>query len=840
MEQQHSSAHRLRLTGARLHRQWSQAELAEQLGTTQVNVSRWERGITSPSRYFREKLCQLFGKSTQELDLEASAPAASEIVIYDPAIPPRLPILVGRNEQLSYLKQQLQNSQGISPTVLYGLPGVGKTTVAISLAHDQELRSHFRDGILWVGLGPTPNVASLLARWGTLLGLAVPEKSSRSSSTAWIGQLRATLTTRAMLLIIDDAWQEEDARAFLLGGPMCACLVTTRFPLIANQLVVEERIALPELTLEQGLHLLQRLAPSAVTRERQRAQDLVQAVGGLPLALTLMGNYLRTQSYSGQPRRIQAALDRLRDANTRLLLSEPPITREAHPGLNSSLTLSLQSVIAVTDQQLPPALRQALYALAVFPAKPHSFSEAAALAVAVCPVDTLDVLTDTGLVESQEAGRYSLHQTIADYARLQQQDSSADERLIAYTQIYVHRYKADYEQLEAESSMIMSAIEAAQTLGQQRELVQLVSAFVPFLLLRGNYTLAAHYAQYAYSAAHALNDEPGMTSALMYQGEAAYKQGENAQAQSYYQQALTLARRTGHQPHLSDLLQRLGRLYWKQGQYAQAEAHFQEGLSIARQIDYYECVMDLLSGLGAMVADQGVFTQANAYLREGLALARMAEDRERICDLLINLGVVATQFGKFLEGESYLQEALVLARHLQLHEWISLILLNLGSWAMERPEYLLAEEYLQEGLQVARRIGNMEWLCVLLISYAELANRQRHNAVAEAYLQESAPLIQQLNMPRITSYYLDECGYLALHQQRWSAAQDAFQQMLSVGPEGNPEMQARALYGLAQVARAQGQQQQAVQFGEQSVAIMQTIKFYLLPKVQDWLASITE
>jgi hypothetical protein len=39
------------------------------LGTTPGNVSRWERGITSPGPYFRRKLCELFGSSAQELGL---------------------------------------------------------------------------------------------------------------------------------------------------------------------------------------------------------------------------------------------------------------------------------------------------------------------------------------------------------------------------------------------------------------------------------------------------------------------------------------------------------------------------------------------------------------------------------------------------------------------------------------------------------------------------------------------------------------------------------------------------------------------------------------------------
>ncbi len=60
---------RQRLVAERVCRRWSQLEVADRLGTTPGNVSRWERGLTSPGPYFRSKLCELFGSSAQELGL---------------------------------------------------------------------------------------------------------------------------------------------------------------------------------------------------------------------------------------------------------------------------------------------------------------------------------------------------------------------------------------------------------------------------------------------------------------------------------------------------------------------------------------------------------------------------------------------------------------------------------------------------------------------------------------------------------------------------------------------------------------------------------------------------
>jgi uncharacterized membrane protein/DNA-binding XRE family transcriptional regulator len=58
-----------RLKEAREQHGWSQARVAEQIGTDAGNVSRWERGYSSPSPYYREKLSTLFDKEVYDLGL---------------------------------------------------------------------------------------------------------------------------------------------------------------------------------------------------------------------------------------------------------------------------------------------------------------------------------------------------------------------------------------------------------------------------------------------------------------------------------------------------------------------------------------------------------------------------------------------------------------------------------------------------------------------------------------------------------------------------------------------------------------------------------------------------
>jgi peptide/nickel transport system substrate-binding protein len=75
-----------RLRRARSLKGWSQAQLAEQVGTSFEMVSRWERGITVPSSYYRERLCAVLGQSAEDLwlvrgRLDAFTPPSTPLVL---------------------------------------------------------------------------------------------------------------------------------------------------------------------------------------------------------------------------------------------------------------------------------------------------------------------------------------------------------------------------------------------------------------------------------------------------------------------------------------------------------------------------------------------------------------------------------------------------------------------------------------------------------------------------------------------------------------------------------------------------------------------------------------
>jgi transcriptional regulator with XRE-family HTH domain len=66
--EQHPAWHQ-RLRRERKLRNWSQAYVAESIGSNTKTVSRWEQGKAFPGPYLRQKLVELFGMSSEELGL---------------------------------------------------------------------------------------------------------------------------------------------------------------------------------------------------------------------------------------------------------------------------------------------------------------------------------------------------------------------------------------------------------------------------------------------------------------------------------------------------------------------------------------------------------------------------------------------------------------------------------------------------------------------------------------------------------------------------------------------------------------------------------------------------
>ncbi|HEY4033698.1 MAG TPA: tetratricopeptide repeat protein [Ktedonobacteraceae bacterium] len=805
------------------------------------------------------------------------------LFLTDPTIPEALGCtdnLLGRDSLFRQVKQRLLQGGSLALTAFNGLPGIGKTALAVALAIDEQMQAHFCHGILWAGLGPHPNVLGQLARWGKLLGVVLSEVEDINSLEAWARALQAKIGHRRMLLVIDDAWSAEHALALRVGGMNCAHLLTTRQPQVAFAFAHEGSIVVHELEEADGLALLARFVPKLVHQDPDRAQALVRAVGCLPLALTLIGKYLAAQSFTGQPRRLLAALNQL-DTTKRLYVNMSIPLRLRSPSLPSNMPLSLHTTITISVQQLSSQARTTLYALSVFPPKPNTFSEEAALAISQERVETLDILWDVGLLASCGSGRYTLHQTIVDYARLQVEDTEVPQRLVNYVLTYVQSHEHDYNALECEMNNIVAALDIASAQHMEKALIQIVGAMISFMNVRGLYTQADHYLQLALKAARALEDHVAGMATLYHLATFAELRGEYSEAEAYsqeglamaqqlgqidmesilftvlgqvvfrcgyyvratafYEQGLLLARQLGNIELSSLLLSYLGNVNRYQGNYTQAVGLYQEGLILAQQNGYQELTCRLLAYLGGVMREQGNYRQAEQYCIEGHSLAHHLGHRENLTMLLNNLGAIAYYRGNYKQAEVYEQDGLILARQIGYRSQICRILANLGGIASEQGNYAQAEQYLQEGIILARQLGNRDNLAHLLINLGATIGRQGDYHQANACLQESAELARNLRDPRLISGALVNWGELHVSYQRLEAATVVFDEVLTLNSQSDrdPDLLAHAKYGLAQIAALGGDITEAHRLCQESLTILESLGHHKAEEVKLWLCLLS-
>ncbi len=761
-------------------------------------------------------------------------------MIQDSSIPP-LPntvyALVGRQKQLTQIKHRLCSGSPSTVIALNGLPGVGKTALAIALAHDEEVQAHFQDGILWAGVGKAPDVIGILSRWGTLLGLSPVEASKLTTHQAWTQAIRALIGSRRLLIVVDDIWTLEAFTSLQIGGHSCAYVLTTRFPQLAWHAAADGTFPITELNEADSMLFLERLAPLVLQQEPGIGPELARLVGGLPLALVLIGNFLRVQGYNGQSRRVRQAIERLRIVEMRLNLQEPQAVPQRSPSMAQTSAVSLRTLISVSDQQLDPAAREALYALAVFPAKPNTFSEEAALAVCQSGPEVLDTLSDMGLLESYAPDRYALHQVIADYAALQRVDPAPLERFIRFAASYVQEHETDYLSLERERSTILAALHLASEHQYAEYLIDPGNRFAAFLSMRGSYTEATTLLEHVCQVARVLQDQQGLTTALYLLGDIAMHQGAYARAYDVLQQGLALSSQYAGLPLRCQLLRLLGSVEGYQGNYAQAEQHLQKALTLARQLQDDELLSLALRSTGAIASDQSKFDDAQRYFEEGLALAHRLQKPDLTCSLLVNLDQIALLRGHYAEAERYVQEALKIAIQIGFRSAHCLLQAHLGIAALEQGKYAQAREPLEQALELARTLSHREYLVGALANLGRLLIKQHEYAQAQPYLEEGLVLARAMESPWLLAGMLDEWGEFCLAQADWTNADAAYAEMYQMSQQISREYEALALYGQARVAAARKALPEARQLGQKSLVILQALEHHRTHEVEQWLAS---
>jgi DNA-binding SARP family transcriptional activator len=333
---------------------------------------------------------------TGEIDgaVEAARPATT------PAqLPPAPPDFVGRADLVDRVCALLSGDRAAAAVTVSGSPGVGKSALALRVAH--RLSGRFPDGQLYADLGADEQP---LPRFLTALGVppdrvpAVPDEQERL--------YRSRLAGRRVLVVLDNAASADQVRPLLTGDPACPVLVTSRHTLPMLAAFHGARpVPVDVLTQAEARDLLGgMLGDDLVAAEPAAVAELARLCEYLPLALRIAAAKLITRPW---PRVADYVLE---------LRADDRLSALAIDGDTGSVRAAIDDSYTALD----PDLRRFFRQLSLIPAGELTLRAVATLAGlgADQARRRLDRLASVNLLQHSAAGRYRFRALIREYAGL--------------------------------------------------------------------------------------------------------------------------------------------------------------------------------------------------------------------------------------------------------------------------------------------------------------------------------------------------------------------------------------------------------------------------------------
>ncbi|WP_246430531.1 tetratricopeptide repeat protein [Streptomyces rectiverticillatus] len=576
--------------------------------------------------------------------------------------------MVGRRPEFALLEAALLGRiVGRSRiVVLSGMPGVGKTFLAVRAAAHVE--PSFPDGILYVDLGGfSPGEPE---RHGPVLARLLNDLKVRPATPTMDGMVatyRSALADRAVLLILDNARDEEHVRLLLPGVGASAAIVTSRRQL--HGLAIRQGAELVDLaTLERqdAVELLRtRLGSERMRTVGPFLGDLVDHCGGVPLALGITAARIAERP----PQALGGMVRELRQESTRLRFLD--LGSE-----NLSVRLSLET----SYKMLSAPVAKLLWQMAVHPGPTVSWAALRALEPddASGVSDAIDNLTRMSLVTEPTFERYSLHDLVRVYAGelADRQDEAERSRVVDRVlhfllhnawacdrkldpgrrlligeprgiKIVAPSHAADaMSWFEAEYSTLTAAVRLAEKQGLDRYTWLLAMTLVTFQWRSGRNLDALKYLTSALAAA---GREAGPADVAMVHRMLAGTHrglGNLAQATRELRSAVRGSEDDGDVLGAAMGRHVLGVLLRERGVFSEALEHFTTALSAFEQLGDLLGRGAALNGIGSARYDLGQHDEALEYCLRSLSVLDRTDDLNGRAHVLFSLGRIRLAVGE--------------------------------------------------------------------------------------------------------------------------------------------------------------------------------------------------
>ena len=601
-------------------------------------------------------------------------------------LPHRIPDFTGRDAELGRLDALVTRDDpgaAIVITVITGTAGVGKTALAVHWAH--RIGDRYPDGQLYVnlrGFDPTGTaVAPAEAIRGFLDAFGVTPPQIPLSLQAQAALYRSLLAGRRVLILLDNAAEEDQIRPLLPGSPGCLVIVTSRNEL--RGLIVTEGahpVDLDLMSTAEARQLLSRRAgESRVLAELPAADDIIALCARLPLALMLVA--ARAAAHPGF--RLAALAAELRDAGGSL---------DAFSGQDQAT--NVRAVFAWSYLRLSTPARR-LFRLLGLHYGPDIGTPAVASLAGMAREQIRPALAELArahLVTERVPGRFAFHDLLRAYAtELAGAHDSDDYRRAARRRMLDHylysAYRADellsqfrdrpftlagaeagvvperpadqkqaLAWFESEHAVLVTALR--QATGFDVHTWQLAWALKPYFGYQGHWRDWRSTQRAAVDAARRLSNQPAEALSLRLLGAAFLSLGHYDEAHVHLRHALGLFRELGDETGQAETTLQFAALLERQARYPEALDYTRQALDLFRAAGHHAGEARALNAEGWFCAQLGDYARALTCCQQALDLQREAGDVAGQAETSDSLGYTYRLLGHGSESVICYQQAI--------------------------------------------------------------------------------------------------------------------------------------------------------------------------------------
>ncbi len=626
--------------------------------------------------------------------------------------------LIGREHDMRTALDFLEQPS-VRALTLIGPPGIGKTRLALELAH--ALRYDFEDSACFVDLTEVSDASQVLGATARALGLR--EATGRSLSEAL-----PNLLARQHLLLVLDNFEHVIEAAPAIAELLAACpglkvLATSRTPLHirAEQQYLLAPLALPDAgdppevmatapAVTLFVERVQAVRPGfALTDDQAGAVlGLCAQLDGLPLAIELIAARAKTLAPADLLRQLERGLNALGPGSRDLPERQRTLSRS----------------IAWSYDRLSAKAQRVFAALGVFTGGCTAEAVQAAVGPDVDVLPELETLVESSLIQAQPAvrgTRFTLFETLRAYAleqlRAAGEVAAAQQRHAEYFRELAERaepelvgpdQKAWFDDLELDFPNLRAALSWGTAVNSSASLensLRLATALEQFWEVRGLLREGRRWLETILASPQPLALKV-RARGLRCAGRNAIRAGELRDAERWLRASVELFQHLEDELGLAYALNQLGVAVSRLGDAAAAQGFLEQALALAEAGGSNYVVASTLNALAENAGRHGEEARGMEYTRRALALNQARGDPRNTAGLLLNYGLAHYDRGDFAAAREHVEASLAAARELDDRHLIYVCLLNLGSVLLQLGEPALARERLEESIARARAQHN--------------------------------------------------------------------------------------------------------------------------------------